>query len=800
MAGILAAVAVGCARGDAIVPYRGSLDHLETAFEFAAVPGSARELRETGRISLETAEGQRLLVDGWAEPEVDPATGETFVWATAAEASLEVVVLRAEPAVLGFRCRPFAFGGAPPQRVEVLVNGDRVDSVDLGSGAHDYQVTLASHALRPGRNLVTLRFAWAESPQQRIAGSDDSRTLAAAFQDIRVVDGESEGIVAPRASRVEGGALLLEPGSALVYTVVPEGRLVLDPGVEEAGGRPLVWVGDPGGERRWLTSNGRGARATSIGWPAGKPLQVGFVAAAGAEAPATLSVRPRLLGAPVRTATSLLLIVMDTLRADFVGAYGGSTSTPVIDSLADRGTLFDRAYSHIAITGPSHASLFTSLLPFEHGVRNNARVLDSSAQTLAEVLRRRGWSTAAVVSLGVLKREFGFDQGFAHYRDQFGDDWMKDAGEVTAEANPLLSEALVEPFFLWVHYSDPHEPYTPPNLDYPWVDLDVADRVVGTMRADGHSWTIPLTLPPGAHPVRFRARRAEDDPGRWYRLDAVRIEGQGFDIRAGDWEIIEHPGSPPTFQAQLPASLELVNASTEARTVSLHVNFKQRLDIPEVRVRYGQEVEYADEQIGLLLDAMESHGLLDNTLVVFTSDHGEGLGNHNHVGHIHQVYDTLIKVPLILALPGAVPAGLRVSDPVALVDLFPTVTELLGLEGPSPASGRSLVPLLRGEPVATRAVIAQTYRPEAFTDKRAILLDGFKYIHSWSPQREWEELYDLEADPGELVDLIDTQPEVAARLRTALAERLASTPEGSAAAAELSETDRDRLRALGYVH
>ena len=802
IAGLLVAAAVGCARDTVVAPYRGSLDELATTYDLVTEAGAARALQETRRIDLGSAQSRSQLVAGWGEPEVDPSTGETFVWAIATEASLEVVLLRSGPATLRFRCRPFAFEGAPNQHVDVVVNGVAAGGVDLDPTGGSYGVELPRHALRPGRNLITLRFAWAEKPIGHVEGSEDTRTLAAAFDEIRI-GAEQPSPIGHGAPISEPGALVLSPGCGLVYTVVPDGDVVLDLGLAGGGGERnlMVWIGPPGGEASMLDPSGAGSRPVAIQWPPGSPLAIGFAVAGGENSGRDVALRPRLLGASVRTASNLLLIVMDTLRADFVGAYGGSATTPAIDGLAARGTVFERAYSHIAITGPSHASLFTALLPFEHGVHNNARILDASAGTLAESLEQRGWTTAAVVSLGVLKREFGFAQGFDVYRDDFGDDWMKDAGQVTSETVPLLSDALVEPYFLWVHYSDPHEPYTPPDLDYPWVDLTLDGRPAGAISANGRSWTVPLTVAPGTHHLRFVARRPERDPGRWYRLDAVRLDGDGtVALSGGDWEVLDHPGSPPTYQAQLPAALTLGNDSSQARTVALQVNFKQRLDIPEVRVRYAQEVEYADRQIGALLEAMRVRGLLDNTLVVFASDHGEGLGYHNHVGHIHQVYDTLIKVPLILAYPGVVPAGLRVPDLVGLVDVLPTVAELLGVAGPSTASGASLVPLLQGVPMTPRAVIAQTYRPEAFTDKQAMLVGGFKYIHSWSPEREWEELYDLDGDPDELNDVIDSRPEVAARLRAALAERLAATPEGSAVAAELSDADRDRLRALGYVH
>jgi arylsulfatase A-like enzyme len=310
---------------------------------------------------------------------------------------------------------------------------------------------------------------------------------------------------------------------------------------------------------------------------------------------------------------------------------------------------------------------------------------------------------------------------------------------------------------------------------------------------------VPLELGPGRHALRFQSRQPAADPGRFFKVDAVRLEGDGLAVGRGSWEIVASPGSPPTYQSRLPATLELVNGSGAGRALELHLNFKQRLDIPEVRVRYAQEVEYADRQIGGLIEALRSRSLLNNTLIVVLSDHGEGLGFHNHVGHIHQVYDTLLRVPVVVVWPGFVPEGRRVADVVSLIDVFPTVAELLGVEAPVPASGLSLVPLLRGEAMAPRAVLAASYRPEAFTDKQAIISDGFKFIRSWSPEREWEELYDLENDPDELSDLIASHGEVAERLRTELAERLATSAEGSAVAVELSEADRGRLRALGYL-
>jgi arylsulfatase A-like enzyme len=795
--------AIGCGGGDRVVaPYSGELASLDTLFDFTARVRSARVLRETRRIDPGSAADRGLLVAGWGRPEVDPGTGKAFVWATSTTATFEVTLLQPAATSLRFVCRPFAFEGAPSQTVEVVANGVPAGTVTLGRRAEPYSVQIPAERLWPGRNRLELRFAYAESPRRVDPGSDDQRTLAAAFEELELEPVAAARGGGPAVPAAGPGGLVLPAGTGLAFTVVPEGELILDLGAGDAAEGVVAWFGAPGGDKQIVGRSQGGYRPVAIRWPDGRPLEIGFAAPGTMGSGEAVVVRPRLLGrgARVRTTANLLLVVVDTLRADFVGAYREGARTPAIDALAAAGTLFERTYAHIAITGPSHASLFTSLLPFEHGVRNNAQILDGSARTLAESLRDHGWMTAAVVSLGVLKREFGFDQGFDHYRDDFGSDWMKDAGDVTAEATALISDQIAEPYFLLAHYSDPHEPYTPPDLDYPWVELELDGRPVGEVQADGRSSSVPLELAPGAHTLRFRARRTAVDPARFYKMDAVRLEGDGLTVGRGSWELLASPGSPPTYQSRLPATLELINRAGTGRAAELHLNFKQRLDIPEVRVRYGQEIEYADRQIGGLLEALRSRGLLDNTLIVVTSDHGEGLGDHNHVGHIHQVYDTLLRVPLVVVFPGVVPAGKRIGDVVSLVDVFPTVTELLGVAAPAQTSGRSLVPLLRGEPIAPRAVLAATYRPEAFTDKQAVIRDGFKYIHSWSPERDWEELYDLEADPKELTDLIASRGEIAERLRAKLAERLAASAEGSAVAVELSEADRDRLRALGYLH
>jgi arylsulfatase A-like enzyme len=142
----------------------------------------------------------------------------------------------------------------------------------------------------------------------------------------------------------------------------------------------------------------------------------------------------------------------------------------------------------------------------------------------------------------------------------------------------------------------------------------------------------------------------------------------------------------------------------------------------------------------------------------------------------------------------------RIDDPVSLIDVFPTVADLLGLASPPDASGLSLTPLLRGESMPERPIIAVTYRPESASDKRAIIDDGHKFIHSWSDERTWEELYDVVGDPAELEDLFTIETELADALRARLQHHLAELSEVASIDADLSEEDKAHLEALGYIH
>jgi len=769
---------------------------------------SSTVIRENRVVEPGNADHRSFLGEGWGRPEKNSDSERSYAWVTAPTARVKFVRLHSGAARIVVKAWPFRWRGSPPQEVELIVNGRSVGSRTMRRGRQNLNYDVPQGVFFPGGNTVDFSFSYAKSPAEVNPKNRDARELAAAFERIEVRDGQvSDASAFPGGPfSTDGGGLRLSQGSALSYRVMPVGEVALD--VEVAADsdqsatppRIVLWVTPVGGEPVCVVDEvipEAGLRRRMwLDQLSGQRLDVSMTVLGGA---GTIG-RARLVGnGRVDATKNVVMIVIDTLRADHVGAYGGEVYTPAIDRLAADGILFEQAYAHIPITGPSHSSLFTSLLPFEHGVHNNGQILAQSWKTLAETLQGGGWHTFAAVSLGVLKRELGYKQGFEVYLDSFDRDWMKDAGEITDEVLELAETGLSAPFFLFVHYSDPHEPYTPPGLDYPMVRLDLDGLKVAEIAANGRGNRISVEVPPGHHNLRFAPQRQTQ---RRFRVDTLRVIGKGVEVDSAEgWEVDQHfRRKTATYASRFPATLVLANDGREPRGVELDFTLKEHLSVKEVKGRYRQEVEFADRQIGRLLAGLEERGLMRDTIIVFTSDHGEGLGQHKHLSHIHQLYDTLIRVPLIVTLPNGDHAGLRISQRASFVDVFPTLAEMLGVETPVPSSGTSLVPFISRTSSESMPVFAETYRPEAYSDKRAIISGRYKFIHSWSDEREWEELYDLEADPDELVDLFAEEPEIADRLRFELLERMRTATQGKVEEADLSQQDLDRLRALGYVH
>jgi arylsulfatase A-like enzyme len=436
------------------------------------------------------------------------------------------------------------------------------------------------------------------------------------------------------------------------------------------------------------------------------------------------------------TPENLILVVVDTLRADHTSVYGYSlNTTPGLSKIAADGVLFERAYAPTSATAPTHATLFTGKYPISHGLLKNGQVLAPETKTLAGILAARGYQTVGIASSFVLDHRFGLDQGFETWLDEFDadratvhfDTWEgqdvpkgfdRRADETTRRAFRWLwlERDSERPFFLFVHYFDPHSPYQPP-------------------KAFEKRFPIP--------------ERSDDDDQRRY--------GTG-------------------------------------------VQLERRL--------YDAEIAFTDGEIARLLEAVDGLGIEEDTLVVVTADHGEGLLDHGFWLHGIDVYEEGVWVPLIVRWKGRIPAGRRIAEPVELVDLAPTILGLLRAAPEAlPFEGRNLAESLLGDARLPADRPVYLYRgpyPDGVAvsgipvagELFAVRRGKLKLIEHTSG--DTPELYDLEKDPGETTNLQGSSAEDVSRLSDLL-EKWKQNRSAPGRVEALSEENRRVLEALGYA-
>jgi arylsulfatase A-like enzyme len=449
---------------------------------------------------------------------------------------------------------------------------------------------------------------------------------------------------------------------------------------------------------------------------------------------------------PAATAPSVLLVTIDTLRADRVGAYGYEAArTPNLDALAKRGALFRNAFAHSMFTGPSHASVLSGRTPVSTGFLVNHQGLDTKVETLAEAFGRAGYVTAAFPSSYTtiqrssrLPGRFQFSDGDLREHRDFPETvyrcvvvrplepylkgpstWpsYRPARATTDLAIRFANAHAAIPTFTWVHYFDPHVPYAPPQ--------------------------------------ELRAPDAATVDGDWYKLTAEERRALVRD----------------------PAKLKAMHGLYDA---------------------------YVDRELGRLLETARNTAPAGGLLVVVTADHGEPMGEHGHYWY-RDLYDPTLHVPLVIAAQATLRSAPRaVNDVVRLIDVAPTMLDLVGLPKLAHAEGISLRALMDGSGTGSPgpAIAVHEPEPDAYAGRWVAVRRGdWKLIRRaddlWALD-QWSkgglELFNLSADPGELANLADAQPEVAQELLQILPKEWAPP-----APMEVTPEDRERLRALGYM-
>lgn len=458
---------------------------------------------------------------------------------------------------------------------------------------------------------------------------------------------------------------------------------------------------------------------------------------------------------------NIVLVVLDTVRADHLSVYGYQRPTsPWLERFAARATLFRHCFAPSNYTLASHASLFTGLYPRGHGATNLppgesfGEPLNTRTETMAERLARHGYFNFAVAANFVyLGRDFGLHQGFHvydarrpvlhlkaaehhHLRNAVHDllrllglgnridRCFRDAGEVNETLFRLLEEIAParSPFFLFVNYVDAHAPYIAPS---PYDDL--------------------------------------------FDLDDPRYDRQDYN----QWMRAALSGKPGSVAVR-----------------------------DHYTARYDESIRYVDAEVGRLIDKLSELGEFDNTMIIITADHGDAFGEHAYVGHGWSLYQEEVWVPLLIKYPRQV-TGQVVNSNVSLVDLMPTALDVAGIEPPEKLHGISLMSMRDGE--ASRLIFSEAYLSAHRTTKYRV--EPFAAWAVISPQRlkmirtsdGRTELYDLNRDPGEMRDLHSERSTDAGRLAQALEEWQALYPLGRTTARPADARKLERLRALGYV-
>lgn len=428
---------------------------------------------------------------------------------------------------------------------------------------------------------------------------------------------------------------------------------------------------------------------------------------------------------------SLIFLVLDTCRADRWSCLAyPDTITPNIDILASEGVLYEECISPGAWTLPSHATLFTGLYPREHGAHCRHLRLGDERLTLAEILAEAGYRTAGFSNNVWVAKGTGLAQGFG----EFHDIWRRGEGpqppaprpdEGAAETNERILRWFderpdsLEPFFLFVNYLEPHLPYAPPA---PYDRAFLPEGADPAMVADVRTWKYPREL--------------------------------GCNLRVPGMEVSEE-------------------------------------EFAILRSQYDGEIAYLDARVGELMEALYLRGALDRSILVITSDHGEHLGYTGLMDHKLSVSDALVRVPLLVRFPPEVPAGVRIAGQVQTTALLPTLLDLCNVERPEFERAQRLP--LRPSPAAAPAwSFAEFQRPTIFLDvvaaafprvdtrpfDRSLLAarsESHKYIRASDGSRQ---LYDLEADPRETVNLADREPALCREMEARLREFEAANPPG----------------------
>ena len=441
---------------------------------------------------------------------------------------------------------------------------------------------------------------------------------------------------------------------------------------------------------------------------------------------------------------NIVILMLDTTRIDCLGCYGSTNGvTPRIDELATESVVFEQAVTPEPLTRPAVSTMLTGLYPRTHGVDTNRKKLADQFTTLPEVLSDNGYVTGGFMSAAVLSSFYGTGQGFDTYVGPAEGTW--ELSRMTAVA----------------------------KLYYSAVNRSAR-----------------LFEMPGGKTVERAATWIDNNRQRPF-FAFVHLFDPHFPY-----------DPPPEHDFAAREGFTGIRAPYSDPLVRFEPGFEMPDDYLEMMwLKYRGEVSYTDECVGRMLDALDSMGLADDTIVVLVSDHGESFEKGFYFAHGTRLFDSLVRVALMVRYPGLEEPH-RVSGQVLLTDLYPSLLAMLDLPVEDDIQGRDVFTTRGGANAdSVRPVFLQTDFENAEPNRARMSLGvrtpEWKYVVS--PELDLTELYDLVNDPTEVVNLVDTRPEMRGRFAGLLSDWTAETEQNVRPVEELSPERLEALRALGYV-
>lgn len=503
----------------------------------------------------------------------------------------------------------------------------------------------------------------------------------------------------------------------------------------------------------------------------------------------------------------LFLITLDTTRADAINYDINNKITPNIANLASAGISFKNAYSLIPITLPSHFSMFYSMPPWMTKVYNNGDKTKIKYSGLTEIIKKKGYYTGAVISLGVLKSDFGLNKGFNVFKENFSPGlWYRSAEDVNKDLFSLIDQVKRKKAFYWIHYSDPHDPYFPPKYKGEFNLMFNGQKIYTTESTKSINISVKLDLKPGKNQLKFMTEIPENFSDNM-RKNVNGIGLRDFEIKTLTetknyqllpeqvWVKRKVKSRTDYVTSSMNSNFQIINESDSILPVKISFIYSMRIENAFKKNMYLEEISYMDTKIGDLMRFLKKKNLFKYSTFVIIGDHGEGFGEYNnHIGHIHYLNKVYMNVPLIISGNGIKKEAAK-KRLTSNLDIAPTILDIIKIKKPKYMRGNSLL-----KTSDNQQVFFETYRPQAYMNSFSIIEYPYQLIYF--PEKTTSKKYEfinLETDQFGVNNILNREMALKKKMIQKVRKISKLCLRNKKSNTKISKKDEDILKSLGYI-